>query len=191
MWYFTADNHFGHANVLKYTDRSRWATTVDEMDHTMIEKWNTVVKPNDEVGHCGDFALCPVGRAVEVARQLRGQKRIVFGNHDKALRKSKEFLACFVTSGDMLTVKVPDDQATLTGGSRIIVLCHYAMRIWDRSHYGAWQLYGHSHGSLPDDPHALSLDVGVDCWDGSPVSYDTLRERMALKRWKPVDHHGE
>ena len=27
---------------------------------------------------------------------------------------------------------------------------------------GAWQLYGHSHGNLPDDPLSLSIDVGVD-----------------------------
>ena len=33
-----------------------------------------------------------------------------------------------------------------------IVLCHYAMRVWQKSHYGAWMLYGHSHGTLPDNP---------------------------------------
>ncbi len=33
-----------------------------------------------------------------------------------------------------------------------IVICHYAMRVWNRSHHGAWHLYGHSHGNLPDTP---------------------------------------
>ena len=32
---------------------------------------------------------------------------------------------------------------------QLVVLCHYAMRVWDRSHYGSWHLYGHSHGNLP------------------------------------------
>jgi hypothetical protein len=37
-----------------------------------------------------------------------------------------------------------------------IVLCHYAMRVWNRSHHGAWHLYGHSRGNLPAAPIAQS-----------------------------------
>ncbi len=42
-----------------------------------------------------------------------------------------------------------------------IVLCHYAMRVSNRSHHGAWHLYGHSHGNLPEGPTSLSMDVGI------------------------------
>jgi calcineurin-like phosphoesterase family protein len=72
----------------------------------------------------------------------------------------------------------------------LIVMCHYAMRVWNRSHRGAWMLYGHSHGSLPDDPGALSIDVGVDCHDYTPISHDDIGRIMAKKTWKPIDHHG-
>ena len=58
------------------------------------------------------------------------------------------------------------------------------------SHVGAWHLYGHSHGLLPDDPNALSLDVGVDCWGFRPVSFAQIQACMATKTWKPVDGHG-
>ena len=42
-----------------------------------------------------------------------------------------------------------------------IVLCHYAMRVSNRSHHGAWHLYRHSHGNLPEGPTSLSMDVGI------------------------------
>lgn len=71
-------------------------------------------------------------------------------------------------------------------------LSHYAHRVWRGSHRGVWHLYGHSHGSLADDPHALSMDVGVDVrgYGYWPLSFDEIREAMAQKDWRPVDHHG-
>jgi calcineurin-like phosphoesterase family protein len=41
-----------------------------------------------------------------------------------------------------------------------VVLCHYAMRTWNKSHYNSWQLYGHSHGGLA--PWGKQHDVGLD-----------------------------
>jgi calcineurin-like phosphoesterase family protein len=58
-----------------------------------------------------------------------------------------------------------------------IILCHYAMRVWDRSHYGSMHLYGHSHGHLPD--YGKSMDVGVDCHNYYPISVDHVRERLS------------
>jgi len=51
-------------------------------------------------------------------------------------------------------------------------------------------LYVIQHGSLPDDPHARSFDVGVDCHGYTPISWNRVKEIMATKHWKPIDHHG-
>lgn len=182
--FFTADTHFGHANVIDYAHRP--FRDVDEMDREMIRRWNDVVGDKDMIYHLGDVALCPEGRALALVSALRGRKILVFGNHDKRLRKNKAFLSLFEETRDFMEIIVQD--ASVKGGQHIVLL-HYAMRIWNKSHYGSWQLYGHSHGSLPDDPHARSLDVGVDCWDYAPVSYETLRDRMQKKLWQPIDHH--
>jgi len=72
-----------------------------------------------------------------------------------------------------------------------ITLCHYAMKVWNKAHHGAWQLFGHSHNTLPDDPNALQLDVGVDSWDFFPVTVEQIHDRMAKKTFKPVDHHDK
>ena len=63
------------------------------------------------------------------------------------------------------------------------------MRVWNRAHRGAWHLFGHSHGNLPDDPHALSWDVGVDNNDYAPIHLDELAVIMARKVFRAVDHH--
>lgn len=185
--FFTSDHHFGHARVIEYASRT-WARTVEEMNEKLIDRWNSTVSPDDTVYHLGDFALIRPDKAAWIASRLNGTKHILWGNHDKNLRDNKDFLAQFTSSADLKTVRVPDPSAP--GGSQIVVLCHYAMRVWDRSHYGTWSLFGHSHGSMPDDRHSLSMDVGVDCHDGYPVPYEVVRERMGRKKWKPVDNHG-
>ena len=37
---------------------------------------------------------------------MKGQKHLVFGNHDKAIRKNKDFVNLFESVSDLLTVKV-------------------------------------------------------------------------------------
>ena len=50
-----------------------------------------------------------------------------------------------------------------------------------RSHHGAWHLYGHSHGNLPDTPTSLSMDVGVDTHDFRPWHFDEINLLMTEK----------
>ena len=50
------------------------------------------------------------------------------------------------------------------------------MRVWHRSHYNAWQLYGHSHAKL--EPIGKQYDVGVDNNNFMPVSFNELVEIM-------------
>jgi calcineurin-like phosphoesterase family protein len=183
--WFTADTHFDHANVIRYAGRP--FDNVEAMDEALVANWNARVQPGDWVYHLGDFAFCKPERALWFARRLAGNKCLVFGNHDKRLRREDDLLKQFCWARDLTEIKVQDE--TAPDGVQRIVLCHYAMRVWNRSHYGAWQLYGHSHGSLKDDPHALQLDVGVDAWAYRPVSYEEIRARMKQKEWRPVDHH--
>jgi len=53
--HLTADNHFGHANIIGFTNRP--FADVQEMDNQMIGRWNVAVQANDVVIHLGDFTL--------------------------------------------------------------------------------------------------------------------------------------
>lgn len=177
--YFTADTHFGHANIIKYCNRP--FANAEEMDEKLILNWNTVVMPGDTVYHLGDFSL-GFKPAHDYLKRLNGNIIFCWGNHDNALRKHQR-------DGSQMRVAIADLRDVTVEGQRM-TLCHYAMRVWNKSHHGAWHLYGHSHGTLPDDPNSLSLDVGVDCWNYTPVSMEQLKARMKTKAFKPLDHHG-
>lgn len=171
--WFTADPHFGHANIIRYCNRP-FADSV-EMDKEIIKRYNERVGRNDLVYIIGDFCF---NNFDFYFNQLNGLKVFVKGNHDREAWKNREKFYAY--SDSYREIKVNDQEITL---------CHYAMRVWNKSHYGSWNLYGHSHGSLPDDPHARAIDVGVDCHNYAPISFDEVARIMEKKLWKPIDHH--
>ena len=53
--FFTADTHFGHANILKHEAASRPFASIEEHDEQLVQNWNAVVGPKDTVWHLGDL----------------------------------------------------------------------------------------------------------------------------------------
>jgi calcineurin-like phosphoesterase family protein len=179
--WFTSDTHFGHARIINYCKRP--FGSVGEMDAALVAGWNARVQQDDIVYHLGDFTLFGDASFVRKYRErLAGKIHLIRGNHEK---KSQDFSDIFASVSDLTEITVP-----IGAQHQRIVMCHYAMRVWPHSHRGAWHLYGHSHGTLSDDITALSIDVGVDCWEYAPVSILQIAARMAKKSWAPVDHHG-
>lgn len=181
VW-FTSDTHYYHKNIIKYSNRPYKSVT--EMNEALIANYNSVVKPEDDVYHLGDFGFADQSLLANVVKRLNGNKRLILGNHDN----SKHFYGIVSWVGPYLEIKVPDTDAKQ--GIQTIVLFHYSSRVWNKSHHGAWQLYGHSHGTLYDDPSLLSMDVGVDPCKYFPISYEQVKEKMKLKTFKPIDYHG-
>jgi calcineurin-like phosphoesterase family protein len=175
IW-FTADTHFRHRNIMKYCKRP--FSTVEEMEEVFVSNWNSRIQVGDTVYHLGDFAFCKTSDEVDAIRiKLNGQIFLIWGNHDKDYVKKARG---FIWQGPYKEIKIGDQN---------IILMHYAMRVWNKSHFGSWNLYGHSHNTLPDDPNALSLDVGVDANEYQPINYYEVAQRMSLKKFVPIDHH--
>lgn len=187
MIWFTSDTHYFHRQVIEYCNRP--FSSVEEMNEALIANWNRVVSPKDIIYHLGDFAFCKADKAIEIVKRLNGKKHLIFGNHDKSLRKSKEFLELWESTQDLKEIKVPDETAPT--GTRKIVMCHYPLVTWNASSYLSFSTHGHTHGNLYDDPHSLRCDVGVDCWNYTPVSFEQIKEKLSKKNFKPVDHHIE
>ena len=167
--FFTADLHLGHRNIIQYCNRPY--SSVDEMDESLISNWNSKVEKNDHIYIVGDFTMG--SNATTYLRRLNGRKHLVRGNHDNEPKLDHGWTSIH----DLRTVKV---------GSQPIVLCHYALRVWDKSHYGSYHCYGHSHGKLPDDLDSLSLDVGVDCHSYFPLEFEEIKNLMKNKTPKWV-----
>ena len=181
MDYFTSDTHFHHANIIRYCNRP--FSTVEEMNNVLIENINKKVKPDDTLYHLGDFAKFDV----KGIREKINCKNIVLilGNHDN-IKNIRRNASLFAGIHNLLQIKSCIGNGVITE----IVLCHYAMRIWNKSHYGTWHLYGHSHGTLYDDPNSLSFDVGVDPCNYVPLSITEVKNKMNAKTYKPIDHHN-
>jgi calcineurin-like phosphoesterase family protein len=185
MIHFCADTHFRHSNILKYC--SRPFNTIEEHDKTIKKNWNNAVNPGDTVYFLGDWCFGSRLDALNYIRELNGYIKFIWGNHDKALKDLKRFAHHF--SPELDRVEFLGDYAEITYQHQFIVLSHYAFRVFNKSHYGSWNLFGHSHATLPDDPHSLSIDIGVDAHAYTPISFEKVKEIMSKKFWRPIDHH--
>lgn len=182
--FFIADTHFCHANIIKYCNRP--FSSVSEMDETIIRNWNLAVGLSDTVYHLGDFGFVNLNRLNEIAKELNGIIHLIRGNHDHD-NKLHALTWRFKEIVDRAVIKVPD--VDTQSGQRVIVLDHYALRVWDRKHYGSWHFAGHSHGAckeiLPQSIEGgLCCDVGVDVWGFRPIGYEEIRQIMLQKQSK-------
>lgn len=220
-FYFTSDTHFGHNNIIKYcnrpflcaADKEVWEAngrswhngdwkgrgssdhrisfeSVKIMDDTLVNNINKTVGEHDTLYHLGDFAMPGKQAYYEKCRQYRDRIKcrnvhFVWGNHDE-----RNIRNLFSSDHDLFTVQ-PNGQK--------IVLCHYAMAVWNGSHRGVWQLYGHSHaGAEPwmnkNMAGRRSMDVGVDnayklLGEFRPFSFEEIRAIMDAAEGFSMDHH--
>ena len=188
MIWFTSDHHFGHKNIIKFCNRP--FDTIQEMDQVLIDNWNSVVSENDTTYYLGDFTLGNLDMFYNYIKDLNGNINIVPGGHDR--RWLKNFHSAYWKGKEK--IKILDPLYTLkvhnkeTNTHDTIVLCHYPMLSWDKSHYGSIHLHGHSHGTIgsvgksgdiqlpPNQRNGKRLDVGVDVHNYYPISLDTVKE---------------
>lgn len=178
VW-FGSDWHLGHTNILRFDKRP--FDNIMEHDETIIRNYNELVGENDIFYFLGDFALTRNKFTAELYMSMlkKGKKFFIRGNHDKS-----DTIKLYEKHGIYL-----GEQKKITVDTQEIVLNHYAMRVWDKSHHGTWHLYGHSHQTLPELENSLSFDVGINGWNYKPISFNQIKEKMATKKWKAIDHH--
>lgn len=84
----------------------------------------------------GDFAFHNEKPYSWYLKQLKGQKHLVIGNHDKKLLKDAEAMSYFVSVDSYL--EITDCQSR-------IILSHYPIAEWNNFHHGSYLIYGHIH----------------------------------------------
>ena len=190
--YFTADTHFGHANIIKYQNRpfmtaeesaraiadprGNWRVsdeTVRLHDSVLLENINTRVQTGDILWILGDFCFRSLEDIAAYRKRIRCKTvNLVRGNHDH--KNIDRFFNHTLEQG-MIQVQ-----------GQKIWLNHYPMRSWHGSHRGAWQLYGHVHGALQAQDeeigYTLTKDVGVDACHYAPLSFAQLEAYMQPRR---------
>lgn len=199
--FFTADLHLSHSNIIAFSnrpfgtaeERAHWndelvpvskerkAELTEEMDESIVATINKTVNPKDTLYILGDVSFARAERTAQLIKRIKCRKILIKGNHDP---RSKEFDALFDEVHHLL------EQDFLVDGKKVrIVMCHYALRVWNKSHHGSLHLYGHSHGTLPDNG-TRSMDVGIDTNNMQLYTLDDIMAKIGTRPLKAFDHHG-
>lgn len=176
MW-FTSDTHFNHRNIIKFCNRP--FIDMSDMEEQLIDRWNSKVSYNDTIYHLGDFSFTKWKGSTSVdslLSRLNGNKILLIGNHDAPEVVNSSYWA---SVEHYLEIKINKQK---------IILSHYPFRVWNGMHRGAFMLHGHSHGSLLDIG-GKTMDVGTDCHDWYPISFDDVYKFMESREILKEDHH--
>ncbi|MBX3354290.1 MAG: metallophosphoesterase [Phycisphaeraceae bacterium] len=168
--FISGDTHFGHQEAISLFARP--FDTTEAMDSALVARINERVGRRDTLIHIGDFCGPAAWskrsvrrRASEVRAEIRCRRIIlVRGNHDP--QGVKAFDRLFEEVTDLLSIRLRD------GSRGRLNLCHYPLRVWRGQFKGAMLGYGHTHGTVAELDR--STDVGVDCWDFSPIEVTEL-----------------
>ena len=221
--WFTSDLHLYQKNIIKGLSRwdnggTREFKDPSHMSEEILNNLNNSVDGNDTLYILGDLDFSnDMDMVYEwLSRVICKNIHFLNGNHDYHLKKNRQvFEKFFKTWSDYKDIKVTyplegqDSQKEKWGGSQKIIMCHYAMRVWNGSHRGSWMLHGHSHDAL-DDPQlqkdanqkalhkiyskAKTMDVGIDSafrilGEYRPFEFHELKKIMSDRELIKVDHH--
>lgn len=183
--FFTADLHFGHVRIIELCNRP--FDSVEEMNETLVDNWNDKVTDEDIVWILGDLALGKLDDSLAYVAMLKGDKRLIPGNHDRVWGGYSK------KNG---VVKPEDTARYEAAGLKIYgrgepfvhengwTLCHFPDigDSHDGDRFTSWRpapprkpgviVHGHVHEKwLTNGPR---INVGVDVWDFEPVSEDEV-----------------
>ncbi len=188
--FFTADTHFGHEPMLHFGD-GRPFDSVEEMNETMIDKWNAKVDNSDRIYIIGDFIWNTV-EPEPILKRLKGNKFLIIGNHDRIGKHNEKIYNKYIEwIKDYFVLKIKNGINT---PSTKIVLSHYRHAVWDGCHYGSWHLFGHEHGNCGHKEvinYPNSLDVGVDTNNFYPYSWEDVVEKVKREGRYKEDYRTE
>ena len=153
MTFFTSDLHLGHRNIIRLCGRP--FASLEEMDETLVRRWNRKVGQDDNVFVVGDLffrAEDPEG----LLKRLNGRKTLILGNHDRSWTDTVDLARYFKGVHTMLET---------SDGAHSLTLCHYPMMTFNHCMRG-YMVHGHILGNTDADyfpylaKHERSGDMG-------------------------------
>lgn len=175
VW-LTSDLHLMHSQPFLYEPRG--FTSTEEMCEAIVERWNSVVKPDDIVYNLGDMAMNNVTGAIPYLQRLNGNQIWIVGNHDglNKIRLIQENCPRIIRVGDYHC-----SYATMIkSGKWNFYLSHYPTKVGnydDTKYHKMWCLCGHTHtkdkfADIMDSCYHVELDAH-NCY---PVNLEQIKE---------------
>ncbi len=173
--YFSADLHLGHSRIIDYCKRPY--SGHQEMDKDILDRFNSRLAPGDHLYLLGDICWSTFDLHPWLDQLNTKEVFVIRGNHDRKESQLKHKSIKWVKELEGIMFG-PDFNP-------YIVMCHYPMRTWNHKGRGAYQLYGHVHGTMPGLDR--QMDVGVDTNNFLPYGLEEIRERMDVIPFKKYD----
>lgn len=177
IW-FTSDLHLNHDKPFLYEPRG--FTNIKEMNEAIIERWNSVVKPNDIVYNLGDSIMGNQIEAINYYKKLNGTSFMIWGNHCTDNKKNLLTEHCNITGGWYAYL--------IKYNKMNIYMSHYPTLTanYDDKHFSqhVLALHGHTHQQTnflyPNNP--FCYHVGMDSHDCKPVNIEEIIGEVR-QRW--------
>lgn len=172
--FFTSDLHFGHEAILRHTERGLHWGNIEDHDRDVVRIINETAMADSELYIIGDLAMGNKWKAAEhVSKLAARRKHLVLGNHDEDLG---DF---WCQTGLFDSVKL---RLKFKHHDKFLVLDHHPSLEWDRCHYGAWMLHGHTHGDL------VLQDFNMEKYRIFDVGFDASRKFDTGYGFNPMNH---
>jgi calcineurin-like phosphoesterase family protein len=171
VWVWS-DIHWGHKNIIKYTDPFRPYTSVDEMNTALIANYRAVVKPDDIVIFGGDIAFMSLGAINALLDSLPGYKIQIVGNHDMD-RSGKLMEMNFDERHLCMLIDVKDQEVDTQ-----LLVSHYPI---DNVPRGLFNLHGHIHQNIAKE---WNLNMCVEHTKCAPLHIRDVVAAIKTSSWK-------
>jgi len=171
--YWTADEHYGHDEIITYCNRPYRNNQV--MTRDIIKRHNEIVTEEDTVYHVGDYAFAGPDRAAYVEslmRRMNGKHILILGNHDRI----NPFKFVDVGFQSVHTSLMIEHEGYM------FVMAHDPA-IWNcvaNMNPLPIFIHGHVHNVYKSIVEKRMINVGVDVWDFYPVSFEQILEALNL-----------
>lgn len=193
MDFFTSDTHYGHKNILSYTDRKNHFNDLEEMGEALVANYNSRVSKDDTCYFVGDVVMgLREDNLKRYVSRLNGRKILVSGNHDYTFSGSKNLAKWLAIYGQYFD-EVHDSLVLpnyFKNGTVDALLYHFPYKGAEyEDHEGSDVRYEHLrlndegkillHGHTHERKHrtgATMIHVGVDAilWKYAPVSKEEI-----------------
>jgi metallophosphoesterase len=183
--YYILDTHFRNQDIFDKCKRP--FKSLDEMESTVISKWNNKVNDVDVVYVLGDVAKDDDVSAIQIFNKLKGHKHLIVGNHDHLILEEIRKLKIFES------VKLID---LIMDKDRKVCICHYPLMDWMEFNREGILVYGHIHNKTSKNGYAYKMmkdyyanlpayNCGVDVCEFEPRTLDELIHLKEVNKDEP------
>ncbi len=150
--FITSDLHLGHKNIIHHCDRP--FENLDQMNKTIVNNWNNIIKPHDKVFFLGDLTFRSYRTEFWIPL-LNGKITFIKGNHDW-------FNDTYYLDSHILKYK-----------GYLYYLVHNPRNVPEE--WQGWAICGHTHNKTPFfNKKQKRFNISSDVTNFKPVNMDYI-----------------